>query len=111
MVIQETEGMQVVFNAAGHEVFHETLGIDVEHRCSTDSPDGILFTLLAESCVPGIEFNRVQSMFEEHTIKKELDPFAPLNNEYGIQDKVMLFLRIIAYCTHHHCTTQINSTM
>lgn len=81
--------MQVVCNAVGQQTFHETMGIDVEHRCSTDSPDGIPFILLAESCVPGIECNKAESIFEEHAIKKELDPFAPVNNEYGVHDKVL----------------------
>jgi hydrocephalus-inducing protein len=78
----------VTFNSATQQTFRQVLGIDVQHRVHTDHPEGIPFELLAESCIPGIDCTKVQGIFEEHNICKELDPFSPSNNEYGISDKV-----------------------
>ena len=80
--------LEARFNATGQQSFSETLGIEVQNRAASDNPGGIPFELLGDSCVPGIECSKVESIFEEHTIKQQLDPFAPVNNEYGVKDKV-----------------------
>jgi hydrocephalus-inducing protein len=94
--------VEVLFNATGQQAFCESLGIDVVNRSATDHPDGIPFELVAESCVPGIECSKVEGIFEEHTIKKALDPFQPGRNEYGVQDKVRVhaFLMEQLQCAH-----------
>lgn len=80
--------LSATFSAAGSQVFAEMLGIDVQNRSYTDCPEGIPFELIGESCIPGIDCQRVEGIFEEHVIKKELDAFNGGNNEYGMRDKV-----------------------
>ena len=80
--------LEVAFTAKGCQLFKEQLGIDVQHRSPSDHPQGIPFELCAESCVPGIVCDRPEAVFEEYTIVRELDSFAPRNCEYGIKDKV-----------------------
>lgn len=80
--------LSATFSAAGSQVFAEMLGIDVQNRSYTDCPEGIPFELIGESCIPGIDCQRVEGIFEEHVIKKELDAFNCGNNEYGMRDKV-----------------------
>lgn len=82
--------VEVTFLSAVQGTFRSLVGIDVQHRAASDCPEGIPFELVAESCIPGIECSKVEGIFEEHILKKELDPFAPCNNEYGIADKVRI---------------------
>ncbi|XP_051512768.1 hydrocephalus-inducing protein homolog [Myxocyprinus asiaticus] len=48
----------------------ECLAIDISDRDPSDNPDGILFKLLAEVCMPGIANTDIASIFEEHRICK-----------------------------------------
>lgn len=80
--------VSVTFAAKGRQVFTQVLGVHVENRAFTDHPEGVPFELIGESCIPGIDCQRVEGIFEEHVIKKELDAFNCGNNEYGMRDKV-----------------------
>jgi hydrocephalus-inducing protein len=81
---------QVVFQAAGQKVYTEEIEFDIEDRAPLSGDgNGIPFQLIGESCVPGINTSNVEAIFEEHVIKKELDPFNITNNEYSISDKVL----------------------
>eukprot|EP00798_Chlamydomonas_sp_ICE-L_P006741 gene6741-3411_t len=85
--------VSVVFNAEGDTVYSEKLGISRDYG---DHPDGIPYEIVGESCIPGIDTTRMESIFEEHTIQSTLDPFNPINNEYGLRERVFNFGAIIA---------------
>jgi hydrocephalus-inducing protein len=80
--------MQVRFCATGQQTFSEKIHANIADRNPTASPDGIPFALTGESCVPGIDCDNVRGIFEEHTVRQQLDPLLSIHNEYGIQDKV-----------------------
>ncbi|XP_077166200.1 hydrocephalus-inducing protein homolog isoform X2 [Paroedura picta] len=46
----------------------EYLTIEISDRDPEDNPNGIMYTLIAESCVPGFVTDDVRSIFEEHQI-------------------------------------------
>ena len=92
--------MQVIFNASGNQVHHEQLGIDVEDRSPEIHPQGVPIELSGDSCIPGINADDVEGIFEEHAIKKEIDPSCTHGTVYGVTDKVgNLALR---NCMHVH---------
>jgi len=66
--------IKVTFNAEGSKFYESCLGIDVSNRNYTEQPNGALYTLTAESCIPGINVEDLQSIFEEQTVLNSLDP-------------------------------------
>jgi hydrocephalus-inducing protein len=80
--------MQVIFNASGNQVHHERLAIDVEDRAPEVHPQGVLIDLAGESCIPGINTDDVEGIFEEHAIKKDIDLSCIHGTVYGVTDKV-----------------------
>ncbi|XP_048371298.1 hydrocephalus-inducing protein homolog [Sphaerodactylus townsendi] len=46
----------------------EYLTIEISDRDPDDNPNGIPYTLIAESCIPGFVIDDVRSIFEEHQI-------------------------------------------
>jgi hydrocephalus-inducing protein len=66
--------IKVTFNAEGSKFYESSLGIDVSNRNYEELPNGALYQLTAESCVPGINTEDVQSIFEEQTVVNSLDP-------------------------------------
>ncbi|NXI34967.1 HYDIN protein, partial [Galbula dea] len=46
----------------------EHLSIHITHREPRDNPLGIPYTLLAESCIPGLVVDDLESIFEEHQL-------------------------------------------
>jgi hypothetical protein len=80
--------IQVIFNASGNQLHHEQLAIDVEDRSPEIHPQGVLIELDGESCIPGINANDVEGIFEEHAIKKEIDLPCTHGTVYGVTDKV-----------------------
>ena len=81
--------MQVVFNASGNQVHQEQFAIDVEDRDPDIHPTGIPVALIGESCIPGIIVDDVDGIFEEHSIRKEIDPYYTHSTQYGVAEKVL----------------------
>ncbi|XP_053355859.1 hydrocephalus-inducing protein-like [Clarias gariepinus] len=50
--------------------WQESLVVDITDRDPFDSPEGILYNLLAEVCMPGIAHKDTASIFEEHRLCK-----------------------------------------
>ena len=46
--------IEVVFSGKGQKLFEQQIGVDIENRNPSDEPNGILYELVAESCIPGI---------------------------------------------------------
>lgn len=120
--------MQVIFDASGNQVHNQQLGIDVEDRSPEIHPNGLPLELTGESCIPGINADDVEGIFEEHAIKKEMDPSSCTHGTvYGVTDKVgnpalsvqscrtrILVLGIMhaalansTTCSHTKCTTML----
>ena len=93
--------IDVIFTAEGQQFCSANLAIDIQGRQSEDNPLGIPFDLVAESCIPGIETQDFDSIFEEQTVLPSISP--DLNKQtvitsgiYGIEEKVFWFGTIIA---------------
>jgi hydrocephalus-inducing protein len=72
----------------GQHTCSEMIHVNIADRNPVANPDGTPFKLTGESCVPGIDGDDVHGIFEEHTVRQQLNPLLPIRNEYGIQDKV-----------------------
>ncbi len=46
--------IEVVFQGQGQKLFEQKLAIDIQNRDAQDQPRGILYEIIAESCIPGI---------------------------------------------------------
>ena len=101
----ESTTITVTFKAEAERTFCEILGINIQGRDPSDCPGGIPYEIKGESCIPGIETQDVQSIFEEHLVIASLDHFAPVayessNNSrtfnYSIVDKQFNFGPVVA---------------
>ena len=93
--------IDVVFNAEGQQFCSANLAIDIQGRQPEDNPLGIPFDLVAESCIPGIETQDFDSIFEEQTVLPSISPDINRQNIitsgiYGVVEKVFWFGTIIA---------------
>ena len=92
--------VDVIFNAEGQQFCSANLAIDIQGRQPDDEPLGIPFDLVAESCIPGIETNDFDNIFEEETVLQSLGPDISRqsivsNGIYGIDEKVFWYGTII----------------
>lgn len=55
------------------------------------------FCLRCVADVPGIAADNVGAIFEEHVVVNSLDPFNPVNNSFGLKEKVFNFGTLIAH--------------
>jgi P pilus assembly chaperone PapD len=55
------------------EVYAATLAIDVRDRSPDEDPQGLLYDLLAESCIPGIDTQDLTNIFEEQAVQERGD--------------------------------------
>ncbi|QDZ25387.1 hypothetical protein HOP50_17g79270 [Chloropicon primus] len=101
----ESASVTVTFKAEGERTFCEILGMNIQGRDPSDSPGGIPYEIKGESCIPGIETQDVQSIFEEHLVVASVDHFAPLEFEsanqtptfnYSIADREFNFGPVVA---------------
>ena len=93
--------IDVVFTAEGQQFCSANLAIDIQGRQPEDNPLGIPFDLVAESCIPGIETQDYDAIFEEQTVLPSISP--DLNKQniitsgiFGAEEKVFWFGTIIA---------------
>lgn len=56
--------VEVTFAGKGQRLFEQKIGIDIENRSPDDEPNGILYEIIAESCIPGINTKSFESIFE-----------------------------------------------
>ena len=93
--------VDVIFLAEGQQFCSANLAIDIQGRQPDDDPLGIPFDLVAESCIPGIETQDFDNIFEEQTVLPSINPDINRQNVitsgiYGIEEKVFWFGTIIA---------------
>ncbi|MCQ2815786.1 MAG: hypothetical protein MJ252_00825, partial [archaeon] len=92
--------IEVTFTAEGQQFCSANLAIDIQGREPEDNKLGIPFDLVAESCIPGIETQDFDSIFEEQTVLASISPdsskrsFAA-SGVYGIEEKVFWFGTVI----------------
>ena len=92
----ESETFEVIFAAENDRSYAEILGINVADRDPADSPGGMPYEIMGDSCVPGVNCTDVNSIFEEHRIVQALDPFNPMERVYAMREKAFSFGPTIA---------------
>lgn len=92
----EVKDLTVLFHAKDDKSFLETIKIYISERDHADSPDGIIYELIGESCIPGIDAHNVDAIFEEYVISPSLDPFNPANMVFGRREGVFNFGAVLA---------------
>ena len=60
--------VEVKFAGNGQKLFEQKIAVDVENRNPNDEPNGILYEIVAESCIPGINTEGFESIFEEQLV-------------------------------------------
>lgn len=60
--------VEVKFAGNGQKLFEQKIAVDIENRNPNDEPNGILYELVAESCIPGINTQNFESIFEEQLV-------------------------------------------
>lgn len=69
----------------------------MEDRAPEIHPTGIPVDLIGESCIPGIIVDDIDGIFEEHSIRKEIDPYYTHGTQYGTTDKVLYEHKIAVF--------------
>jgi len=93
--------IKVHFTAEGAKFYEKSLAIDISGRDISDQPEGIKFDISAESCIPGINSEDLDSVFEEQTVIPSLDPSVNTQSVitsslYAIQERVFWFGTLVA---------------
>lgn len=88
--------IQVHFAAEGAQFYEKALAIDISGRDYNDQPEGIRFDLSAESCIPGINVDDLDALFEEQTVIPSLGHSINASSLYAIQERVFWFGTLIA---------------
>jgi len=60
--------IEVKFNAQGAKLYEQKIAVDVTNRDPSDQPQGILYELMGESCIPGINNENFDAIFEEQIV-------------------------------------------
>eukprot|EP01022_Parablepharisma_sp_SALTPOND_P020800 TRINITY_DN386_c0_g1_i3.p1 TRINITY_DN386_c0_g1~~TRINITY_DN386_c0_g1_i3.p1 ORF type:complete len:4093 (+),score=589.86 TRINITY_DN386_c0_g1_i3:873-13151(+) len=88
--------IKVTFEAEGAKFYETNLSIDVSGRNFAVSPEGLPYQLIGESCIPGINSEDVQAIFEEQTVVNTLDPSTNIQSlvnksVFSIEENVFWF--------------------
>ena len=90
------EQISVTFKAEKSRTYAELMSIDVTDRDPADHPGGIQYEIAGESCIPGINAEDVESIFEEHVVVAALDPFNAQSCVFAKREKCFDFGAVIA---------------
>jgi hydrocephalus-inducing protein len=96
----ETVRVEIQFSPGGSDIFGpgqsaktftEDVFVDIKHRDYDDNPTGIPFELAGESCMPSINTDDYNQVFEEQEVLGQLDPFGANKNVFGVQERAFSF--------------------
>lgn len=94
---ENSASIKIHFKAEGAQFYEKALAIDISGRDFQDQPEGIKFDVSAESCIPGINAEDLDSVFEEQTVVPSLDSSANITSPlYAIQERVFWFGTLVA---------------
>lgn len=85
-----------IFTAESQRTFTEILGIEISDRDPNDCPGGIPYELSAESCIPGINSEDLDLIFEEHKVISYLNPLHPEPHCFARAERTFNFGPVLA---------------
>lgn len=88
--------VEVTFSGSGQKLYEQKLGLDIQNRDPEDEPKGILYELVAESCIPGINTEDFETIFEEQVVMASQQSGASTanminSNVFYVEEKVFHF--------------------
>ena len=88
--------IDVTFAGNSMKIYEQKLGIDILGRDPGEQADGLFYDVIAESCIPGINIENYDSIFEEQIVVPSLisgQNIAPLlnSNVFSIEEKTFFF--------------------
>jgi len=78
------------------QIYEQKLGVDIQGRDPEDSPRGILYEVVGESCIPGINCDNYESIFEEQIVVASLSQGSQMtslinSNVFSVEEKTFYF--------------------
>lgn len=95
-----SQTIKVTFKGTGQKLCEQKLGIHVSRRDPDDQPMGILYEVVAESCIPGINTENFASIFEEQIVIPSLATAQNVqeqvsSNVFSIEEKTFYFGTVV----------------
>lgn len=86
----------MVFIGQGQQIYEQKLGIDISCRDPKDEPEGIVYEMVGESCIPGIQTDNYQSIFEEQVVVTSIQSAGNIaqlvdSNIFAVEEKIFFF--------------------
>lgn len=88
--------VDVIFQGNGAKLYEQKLGIDIMGRDPGDSPEGLYYEVIAESCIPGINTENYEGIFEEQIVVPSLSTGQNItslvnSNVFAVEEKTFFF--------------------
>eukprot|EP00825_Cyclidium_porcatum_P002075 TRINITY_DN1095_c0_g1_i4.p1 TRINITY_DN1095_c0_g1~~TRINITY_DN1095_c0_g1_i4.p1 ORF type:complete len:1802 (-),score=468.45 TRINITY_DN1095_c0_g1_i4:3309-8714(-) len=92
----QSQTIEITFNGNGQKLFEQKLAIDITGRDPEDQSDGILYEVIGESCIPGIDCENFENIFEEQVVMPSLNSSANVaqmikSNVFYYEEKCFYF--------------------
>ncbi|EGR29178.1 hypothetical protein IMG5_161280 [Ichthyophthirius multifiliis] len=92
--------IELKFFGQGQMIHEQKLGIEISGRDPKDQPNGILYELVGESCVPGINCEDFEQIFEEQIIVPSINAAQNItsminSNVFYLEEKQFFFGTLI----------------
>ena len=86
----------MTFSGAGQKLYDQKIGLEIQNRDPDDEPRGILYELVAESCIPGINVDNFESIFEEQVVIPSQNSGSNISemissNVFFVEEKIFYF--------------------
>lgn len=88
--------VEINFAGLGQKNFEQKIAIDITGRDPADQPSGILYEVVSESCIPGINTDNYESIFEEQVVMQSQSSSNNItslinSNVFFIEEKIFFF--------------------
>ena len=97
---ESSQTIKVTFKGVGQKLCEQRLALHVTRRDPNDQPMGIVYDIVAESCIPGINTENYASIFEEQIVIPSLSGSQNVqeqvnSNVFAIEEKTFYFGTIV----------------
>lgn len=92
----QSQTVEITFSGSGQRLYEQRLAIDITGRDPEDQPSGILYEVVGESCIPGIDCENFENIFEEQVVMPSLNGSANVaqmikSNVFYYEEKCFYF--------------------
>ena len=95
-----SQPIKVTFLGQGQQLYEQKLGIHVTRRDPNDQPKGILYEVVAESCIPGIVTENYEAIFEEQIVIPSMAAYQKMaerieSRVFSVEEKCFYFGTVV----------------